>query len=437
MPPWPRGEARLFPDASVPQAQPKHTGTPGGAAPAKMMLFWLRFFGYRRSARLGRGYHEDVGAASYKPRKSIMYDPETLYCDDGLAPLEDGIAAARRQSHRRPAIDLERGTRSLDLGPGPGVRMSVDSLSSRQSYMATPMSSYMNFYTIHRGRHAKIVRATQKYTGARVALKVFDKSNLTAGQREDIVKEVQILRLLKGDGIVDFDKKLEDDCTVTVALKECTGGTLMNRLAMSGGRMVEEACVRHVVKPLVAALAMLHSKKIVHRDLKPEHLLYDEHSRLHLVDFHSAAIIGKIPLTGREGTMAYMAPEVLTKPTPDEIFHDVLSNGISDSDLPSYDEKVDIWSMGVIIVEALTGRQPFVADTAEAMLRAQQQELQGSRFGGVLDLVRDQEFLSLEGQDFLSSIFRLNPGERPSAASLLSHPWLELLGSDDGDYQMA
>ncbi|CAD7703932.1 unnamed protein product [Ostreobium quekettii] len=240
----------------------------------------------------------------------------------------------------------------------------------------------------------------------------------------------------RSDGIVEFDKKLEDDFIVVVALKECTGGSLITRLAASGGRMPEESCVHLVAKPLVAALALLHGKRIVHRNLKPEHIMYDEFNQLQLVDFTSAAVIGKTPLTGREGTLAYMAPEVLMKPTPDEIFHEVISNGISESDLPSYDEKVDIWSMGVIIVEALTGRQPFLADTAEAMCRVQRQEVQGDRFGGVLDLVRDQQFLSLEGQDFLSSIFRLSPRERPTAAALMSHPWLELLGSDDGNCQV-
>jgi len=43
----------------------------------------------------------------------------------------------------------------------------------------------------------------------------------------------------------------------------------------------------------------------------------------------------------------------------------------------------------------------------------------------VLDFVRDQEFLSLPGQDFLSSILRINPRDRPSARTLLGHTWLE------------
>jgi len=406
-----------------------------------MMLFWLRFFGYKRTARLSKGYEDPSMTISHyatsKPRKSIAYNPAELY--DDVVPLDENIMLARRRTtHRRSAIDIERGVPSLDLGNAPGVRTSVDSIPSRQHYLGNMLNSYMNFVTTHKGRHAKIVKATQRYTGARVVLKIFDKTHLSATQREDVSKEIQILRSAKGcNGIVEFEKTFEDEFLVTLVLKDCAGGTLINRLASSGGRMGEEICVRHVVKPLVNVLAWLHEKGIVHRDLKPEHILYDEHGELQLVDFVSAACIGKDPLTSREGTLAYMAPEVVTKPTPDEIFHEVICNGIAETDLPSYDEKADLWSLGVVIVEALTGRQPFLVDTAEALYQVQKQELQGDRFGGVLDFVRDQEFLSLEGQDFLSSIFRLNPGERPSARELASHPWLELMGSDDGDYQMS
>lgn len=401
-----------------------------------MMLTWLRFFGYKRTARTNKNYDDTVitpHCVTGNSRKSIAYNPAELYED--VVPLDGNIIFARRRTtHRRSAIDIERTAPSIDLGYG--TRASLDSIPSRQHYLSNVMNTYANFATTHRGRHAKIVKAIDRFSGDRVALKIYDKTQLSAIQKEDVAKEIELLRRCQGwPGVVEFVKTFEDEFYVTLSMKDCTGGTLINRLAGSGGRMGEELCVRHVVKPLVNVLARLHGKGIVHRDLKPEHIVYDQNDELRLVDFVSAASLGKDPLTSREGTLAYMAPEVVTKPTEEEIFHEVIGNGISESDLPSYDEKADLWSLGVVIVEALTGRQPFLADSAEALYRIQKQELQGDRFGGVLDFVRDQEFLSLEGQDFLSSIFRLNPGERPSARELSSHPWLELLGSDDNDCQ--
>lgn len=401
-----------------------------------IMLFWLRFFGYKRTPRVSRSYESpEVGAHHMPPsRRSVAYNPSELQGDDEVAPLDGSLAFARKRSHCRPALDLERVTPSLDYGHGAGIRISVDSIPSRQYDKGNTMSSYMNFMTTHKGKHAKIVKATNCCTGARVVLKVFNKSHLSPLRLDDVSKEVRLLKLAKGcNGVVEFERTFEDDSFLTIVLKDCTGGTLINRLACSGGRMAEELCVLNVVKPLVSALASLHEKGIVHRDIKPEHILYDEHGDLRLIDLISAAILGKDPLTGREGTLPYMAPEVVTKPTPYEIFHEVLQKGIAETDLPSYDEKADIWSLGVVVVEALTGRQPFLADSADSLYQIQRQELQGDQFGGALDFVRDQEFLTMEGQDFLSSIFRLNPEDRPSAKALLSHPWLDLVGSD-GDY---
>lgn len=399
------------------------------------MLFWLRFFGAKRSASLTKSFDEGskgggnvTAFVAPRPRQSISYVPVDPFVDEELVPLDGNTMATRRRSHRRSAIDLERSSNSPYVGlgsGGPGVRISVDSTPSGRHYLGSLLNSYTNFVTAHSGKHAKIVRSTNRFTGDPVVLKVFNKSTLSATQRDDILKEMQILRTGKGyEGVVQFEGTYEDEYFLSVALGDCPGGTLITRMHDCGGHLTESICVRELVKPLVSIIAWLHDHGIVHRDLKPEHILFDKTGGVRLVDFISAGILGKDPLISREGTLAYMAPEVLNKPTPDEIFHEVICNGMSESELPAYDEKADIWSLGVIIVEALTGRQPFLADSPERMAKVQHMELLGNGFGSVLDILRDQETLSLEGQDFLSSILRLNPSERPSAVELLSHPWL-------------
>lgn len=59
------------------------------------------------------------------------------------------------------------------------------------------------------------------------------------------------------------------------------------------------------------------------RDLKPEHIMFDSRGNLRLVDFFSATIMGEDSLISREGTLAYMAPEMVGKPSPDELFSEV------------------------------------------------------------------------------------------------------------------
>eukprot|EP00803_Ostreobium_quekettii_P007148 evm.model.scf_92.2 EVM.evm.TU.scf_92.2 scf_92:34910-37925(+) len=360
--------------------------------------------------------------------KSEAYNPSEFY-SDCLVPLDGNLAAARRGARRRTAIDLARSRPSLEL---------AKAAEASRAASAGPIDAYANMTTLQKGRLSKIVRALHTSSGEKVVLKIYDRSRLTEVQADDLAKEIDILGQIKGyNGVIELKKTFVDDYFRTVVLCDCSGGNLLDRLAATGGRMAEEMCVRQVVKPLVDTLAWLHGNDIVHRDIKPEHILFDGQGNARLTDFFSAAVIGKTAMVGREGTLAYMAPEVVTKPTDDEIFHEVIDNGISETDLPSYDEKVDVWSLGVVVVEILTGHQPFLADTPEQMATVQKQELQGDRWGGVLDFVRDQEFLSLPGQDFLSSILRIDPKDRPRARDLQSHPWLDITGSDDGSYQLS
>lgn len=360
-------------------------------------------------------------------RKSITYVPQDLY-DSELAPLDGPLQNRRRSSSRRSAIDLVRTEPSIEFGSGTGMRFSMDSASSGRQYSGSLLTTYTNFATKHRGRNSKILRATNRQDGRKVILKVFDKNTMSVSKKEDVLKELKMLKKAKGiEGIVQLYGSYEDDHYVSFILKDIPRGTLINRITSEGGQMPEDACVREIVIPLLRAVKWLHDHRIVHRDLKPEHILFDAQGSLKLVDFMTSALVGRDCLISREGTLAYMAPEMLTKPTPEEIFHDVICNGIDEAELPCYNEKVDIWSIGVIVVECLTGRQPFLADGAEEMLAVQHAELGGRGNIGVCEIVADQGFLSMEGRDFISRIFSFDPDDRPSAAELMLHPWLELL----------
>jgi len=57
-------------------------------------------------------------------------------------------------------------------------------------------------------------------------------------------------------------------------------------------------------------------------------------------------------LNHRTGSVEYMAPEMLSKPTAAEVFHLVIAHGMDEEELPTYDEKVDVWSVGALVFEA-------------------------------------------------------------------------------------
>lgn len=216
----------------------------------------------------------------------------------------------------------------------------------------------------------------------------------------------------------------EDSRLVLLVLKEYINGSLMACIDDHGGFLTEEQCINYVAMPLLKILSGLHKDGYVHRDIKPEHILFDAEYRAHLCDLTSVGISGRDTFTAREGTLSYMAPEMLAKPTPEEIFLIVLNHGVDETEMETYNEKVDVWSFGAVIVEALTGMRPFVSDTPEGMVAAHARHFSGEQYSRPLRQLETSGQISDEGLDFLSKIFRLDPNDRTDTQTLLNHPWL-------------
>jgi serine/threonine protein kinase len=117
--------------------------------------------------------------------------------------------------------------------------------------------------------------------------------------------------------------------------------------------------------------------------------------------------------------------QVLSKPTAEDVFHKVLFNGMAEEELPQYDEKVDIWSLGVVLLEAMTGRQPFLADCAKEMIPLQQQKLAELGPDGCTPLFISRSGLSPDAIDILTKMLCEAPEKRASADELLRHSWIQ------------
>jgi serine/threonine protein kinase len=98
---------------------------------------------------------------------------------------------------------------------------------------------------------------------------------------------------------------------------------------------------------------------------------------------------------------------------------------MDEEELPTYDEKADIWSVGALTFEALTGRQPFLADGAAEMAA-----VVAARLGtvdpetGLPAFIAREPGLSPAARDFVAACLAADPAARPGAAELLGHPWL-------------
>lgn len=150
-----------------------------------------------------------------------------------------------------------------------------------------------------------------------------------------------------------------------------------------------------------AALKYMHLQRIVHRDIKPENFLLfkeDDHSNIKIIDFGLAAINkGSDIMNKPNGTAYYIAPEVLKG---------------------DYDNKCDIWSMGVVLYILMCGRPPFKGDTNPDIIKS---VLKGKfsfdypSFDNATD----------ECKDLISKCLTFDPEQRPSADECYNHEWIQ------------
>ncbi len=199
---------------------------------------------------------------------------------------------------------------------------------------------------IGKGGMASVLRCYDPRFDREVAVKILPKEllhNPTFRTRFD--REARVIASLEHSAIVPVYDFGEQDGQPYLVMRLMSGGSLRQRLDERGKLTPEETLA--ILERLAPALDYAHEKGIVHRDLKPENILFDQHGEPFLSDFGIAKLAeAGATLTGDAviGTPAYMSPEQVRGEA-----------GI--------DGRSDQYSLGVMLFEMLTGRQPFEANS--------------------------------------------------------------------------
>ena len=201
-----------------------------------------------------------------------------------------------------------------------------------------------------RGGMATVYKGYDPRFEREVAVKVLPPELLHADPqfRLRFAREAKIIASLEHSSIVPvYDVGADDDQPYFV-MRYMTGGSLSERIK-AGVLSVQEAT--SIIERVGPGLDEAHSKGIVHRDIKPSNILFDSKGIPYISDFGIAKLTqaqaGNVTGSGIIGTPAYMAPE----------------QALGDS----VDGRADIYALGIILFEMVTGRQPYEADTPMAV----------------------------------------------------------------------
>ena len=258
--------------------------------------------------------------------------------------------------------------------------------------------------TIGTGSFGKVSLVRHNKTGSQFAIKQISKLDKNNQEGKTYFRrEIEIMYKIHQSNIVRLFNHFEDNEFCYFVMEYIENGNLFDQPSWKNNHCFSSYDVAKIIKDVICAVYYLHhmNPPIIHRDIKPENVLIDKNGVAKLTDFGWSNYVDSKEIRRTYcGTPVYLAPEMIK-----EIGHD---------------EHLDIWCIGVLLFELLTGSVPFKGKDIDSLNN------------NILSLkISWPKDINIVAINLILKILKPDPGERISLRDMLKHPFFKTKLNDD------
>ena len=248
------------------------------------------------------------------------------------------------------------------------------------------------------GSFGRVFLASHKKTKVKYAIKSIDKKNKSNIEEKPYFRrEIEIMYRINHPNVVKLYGHFEDNNFCYFIMEYVPNGNVYSLIPKHGKKKQSNQLIASIVKDITSATYYLHhmNPPIIHRDIKPENVLIDENSKAILTDFGWSNYLNDSDKRRTVcGTPIYLAPEMINK--------------------LGHDGRIDIWCIGVLLFELVTGRVPFLGNDIHTL----KNNIRLMNISWPSDI-------NYEAKDLISKILKYNPNDRLTITEILNHSFIK------------